>query len=683
MQTLTHFVRFGLLLLGCLWTALAANATSISGDDITQGSLMMRNDRGEAEALPLLNTDVSIDVTGPVARTLVTQEFKNPGDTWVEALYLFPLPEDAAVDRMKLLVGERVIEGEIKEKEEAKAVYEQAKAEGKRTALVEQDRPNLFSTSVANIPPGGSVSVRIEYQQTLAWKEGEFSIRFPMAITPRYNGALPEPTHVVEQTGSLNSGWSLLPGERPNQVLPLADEQIDRPVSLRLRLRAGFELAEVKSHYHKIQQTQGENGAVDIELAQGSVQADRDFLLSWKPVPSQQPSAALFAENSDKGRFGLLMFTPPQLDGWEKPAREVVFVIDTSGSMGGQSIRAAREALLNGLAGLEAGDSFNIIEFNTDTSALFTSARPADAQNLRSAERFVSRLEAEGGTNMFPALDLALQPSDSQRLRQVVFITDGAVAQEQELFSHIQSKLAGSRLFTVGIGSAPNTYFMQEAALAGRGFFTYIGRPDEAAEKMNALFERLAKPVLANIQVKGEGVSGFAPAVVPDLYAGEPLVVAMKLSDENSSVQIQGQMGDTLWKQSLDIDAVDQQAGIGIDWARRSIASWQRGAARGVDADTMRKEVTRLALDFHLVSPFTSLVAVDKTPVRPDTESVDKKALPGKMPQGLEVKQTLQLASGATGYELSLLLGSLMLFAALALLLWQRRVNGSDRELSA
>ncbi|TCK07397.1 marine proteobacterial sortase target protein [Marinobacterium mangrovicola] len=683
MQTLTHFVRFGLLLLGCLWTALAANANSISGDDITQGSLMMRNDRGEAETLPLLNTDVSIDVTGPVARTLVTQEFKNPGDTWVEALYLFPLPEDAAVDRMKLLIGERVIEGEIKEKEEAKAVYEQAKAEGKRTALVEQDRPNLFSTSVANIPPGGSVSVSIEYQQTLAWKEGEFSIRFPMAITPRYKGALPEPTHVVEQTGSLNSGWSLLPGERPNQVLPLADEQIDRPVSLQLRLRAGFELAEVKSHYHKIQQTQGENGEVDIELAQGSVQADRDFLLSWKPVPSQQPSAALFAENSDKGRFGLLMFTPPQLDGWEKPAREVVFVIDTSGSMGGQSIRAAREALLNGLAGLEAGDSFNIIEFNTDTSALFTSARPADAQNLRIAERFVSRLEAEGGTNMFPALDLALQPSDSQRLRQVVFITDGAVAQEQELFSHIQRKLAGSRLFTVGIGSAPNTYFMQEAALAGRGFFTYIGRPDEAAEKMNALFERLAKPVLANIQVKGEGVSGFAPAVVPDLYAGEPLVVAMKLSDNNNSVQIQGQMGDTLWKQSLDIDAVDQQAGIGIDWARRSIASWQRGAARGVDADTIRNEITRLALDFHLVSPFTSLVAVDKTPVRPDTESVDTKALPGKMPQGLEVKQTLQLASGATGYELSLLLGSLMLFAALALLLWQRRVNGSDRELSA
>ncbi|SEG52026.1 marine proteobacterial sortase target protein [Marinobacterium lutimaris] len=683
MQTLTHFVRFGLLLLGCLWTALAAHATSLSADDITQGSLMMRNDRGEAEALPLLNTDVSIDVTGPIARTVVTQEFKNPGDTWVEALYLFPLPEDAAVDRMKLLIGERVIEGEIKEKEEAKAVYEQAKAEGKRTALVEQDRPNLFSTSVANIPPGGSVSVSIEYQQTLGWKEGEFSIRFPMAITPRYNGALPEPTHVVEQTGSLNSGWSLLPGERPNQVLPLADEEIDRPVSLRLRLRAGFELAEVKSHYHKILKSQGENGEVDIELAQSSVQADRDFLLSWKPVPSQQPNAALFAETSDKGRFGLLMFTPPQLDGWEKPAREVVFVIDTSGSMGGQSIRAAREALLNGLAGLEAGDSFNIIEFNTDTAALFTSSRPADDQNLRIAERFVSRLEAEGGTNMFPALDLALQPSDSQRLRQVVFITDGAVAQEQELFSHIQRKLAGSRLFTVGIGSAPNTYFMQEAALAGRGFFTYIGRPDEAAEKMNALFERLAKPVLANIQVSGEGVSGFAPAVVPDLYAGEPLVVAMKLSDENSSVQIQGQMGDTLWKQSLAIDAVDQQAGIGIDWARRSIASWQRGAARGVDADTIRNEVTRLALDFHLVSPFTSLVAVDKTPVRPDTESLDTKALPGKMPQGLEVKQTLQLASGATGYELSLLLGSLMLFAALALLLWQRRVNGSDRELSA
>lgn len=684
MKTLTHFFRYGMLLICCLMTALqaSANRASLQGDDITRGSLMTRNELGEVQALPLLDTDVNIEITGPIARTVVTQTFKNTGDRWIEALYLFPLPQDAAVDRMRMLVGDRVIEGDIKEREEAKAVYQQAKAEGKRSALVEQDRPNLFSTSVANIPPGGRVSVRIEYQQSLAWRDGEFRIRFPMAITPRYSGALPEPVKVVESASALKGGWSLLPGERPNQILPLEDDKLDRPVTLQATLRAGFALSEVKSHYHRINQTEAEDGAVKIELA-APEQSDRDFVLSWKPVPSQQPDAAFFAETSEKGRFGLLMFTPPEIDGWELPARELIFVVDTSGSMGGRSIQAARAALVSGLAGLKPGDRFNIIEFNSDTSALFTSARPASAANLKLARRFIAGLEADGGTNMLPALDLALQPeTDNPRLRQVVFITDGAVSQELALFSHIQRKLGHSRLFTVGIGSAPSSYFMEEAALAGHGFFTYIAQPDEAEMKMSALFDKLSKPVLANIQVMGEGVSGFAPASIPDLYAGEPLVVAMQLAEGINRIKLQGQMGDTLWKQTLEIDSVDVQSGVAIDWARRMIAHWQRAGIRGASSEEIRDRITELALKFHLVSPYTSLVAVDKTPVRPVDEALERKALPGKKPQGLTVKQLLPLAQGATGYAFSLIIGATVLCLGLGLLLWQRRSNHDGQRVA-
>jgi len=690
MPTLTHFISVARMLVGALLLiALEVPAAQVlGGDEIGSGSLLSRNAQGEIEALPLLSTDVEIEITGPIARTVVTQHFHNPGGQWIEALYLFPLPQDAAVDRMRMQVGERIIEGQIQERAQAKATYEQAKREGRRAALVEQDRPNLFSTAVANIPPQGEVSVRIEYQQSLAWRDGEFSLRFPLAITPRYRAGLPEPEFLIEADSTLGDGWSILPGERPNRI-PLGDAQpVERQVRIRARLDAGFELAEVKSHYHEITRSAGEGQAVEIRLKEASVPADRDFVLTWKPVPSQLPGAALFSEASEKGRFGLLMLTPPTLEGWQAPAREVIFVIDTSGSMAGQSIRAAREALLAGIDGLNAEDRFNIIEFNNDAAQLYNGAKPADRSHLAEARRYIQRLQADGGTNMAPALDLALAADgEGQRLRQVVFITDGAVSEEAALFAHIHRQLGDSRLFTVGIGSAPNSHFMAEAAVAGRGTFTYIATPDEAEASMKTLFAKLAQPALTHIEVEseveseveGDGITEPAPAVVPDLYAGEPLVLAMKLGSGANQLRLKGRIGDTQWQQTLQIESQDSRRGIGIDWARKTIAQWQRARSRGVTEEEIRQRILPLALEFHLVSPYTSLVAVDVTPVRPQTEDLAQKALPGQMPHGLEVKKLVPLAQGATGYLSTLLIGLLLLASALILTLRTRgdRTDGA------
>ncbi len=648
--------------------------------DITRGTLLSQNEDGEIRDITLIRTDVEIDITGPIARTQVTQRFQNPSDTWTEALYLFPLPNDSAVDRMRMFVGDRIIEGQIRERDAARATYDRAKAEGKQAALVEQDRPNIFHTSVANIPPKGEVTVMIEFQQTIAWRDGEFSLRFPLAITPRYNGQLPPPEYVIEGQSSLTGGWSLLPGERPQALDITRDAHEANRVTLQTTLRPGFELNRVDSLYHDVTQSTKTDGAIQLTLAHEDVPADRDFVLTWSPVETAVPTAAFFSETTEEGAFGLLMLAPPTIDNWQPPAREVIFVIDTSGSMGGVSIRAAREALLAGVSGLSARDTFNIIEFNSDATQLFAQAQPATRQSRQQARAFVTSLEAQGGTEMRPALDLAFRTgnSDGQHLRQIIFITDGSVSDETSLFTHIHQHLGSSRLYTVGIGSAPNSYFMEEAAITGRGTYTYIASPDEAEAAIKALFDKLAAPALTDIEVSGSGMSEITPNPIPDLYVGEPLAIAMKLDPGLKQVNISGRIGNTLWTQTLEVESVDQHAGIGVDWARKMITQWQRAETRGEPRDLIKDQITQLALDFHLVSPFTSLVAVDVTPARPDSEGLNQHVVPPQRPHGLEIR----LAQSATGYQLTLLAGLVLMILA-GLIQLRLRTTSTRREALA
>ena len=641
-----------------------ATAEPVSLKDITRGTLISRNEQGELEDIPLLNSEIHSEVTGQIARTTIIQHFKNPAASWMEALYLFPLPHDAAVDQMKMTVGDRIIEGQVKEREEAKATYEKAKSEGKRAALVEQDRPNIFSTSVANIPPQGEVTVTLEYQQSIEWRDGEFSIRFPLAITPRYAVNTPAKFE-VSSTVNMSDGWALLPNERPQQIpLEEADTTPDNSTSIDVVLRPGFQLSELESLHHNVAIKANSDGSQTVSLVDQDVRADQDFVLRWKPVDSVKPTASFFSESTDKGDYGLLTLVPPTVEGWKVPPREVIFVIDTSGSMSGQSIVAAREALMAGVNGLSKDDTFNIIEFNTNSYSLFARPQEAFGYSLNNARRFIRNLEAREGTEMEPALDMALNmPGESDRLQQVIFITDGSVSNESQLFKKIHRELGSRRLFTVGIGSAPNTYFMEESARVGRGTYTYIADLNFAEHAMKALFEKISKPALTNIKVVGFGVSDITPNTIPDLYAGEPLTVAIKLDSGVKRLTITGRLGDTEWRQTAVIDSIGHQAGIGIDWARKMIAQWQRAAFKGVEQKKVREEVLALALEHHLVSPYTSLVAVDVTPVRSATEGADSKAVPPTRPKGLEIN----LAKGATGYELSLAIAALL--AALGALL--------------
>ncbi|MGJ8670922.1 MAG: marine proteobacterial sortase target protein [Oceanococcus sp.] len=663
-------------------TALAISTDSTSENvvrlgDVRRGSLMFRQQHDQDQALwqvaPTLQTDVSINISGPIARTVLTQHFRNPGDSWTEATYVFPLPETAAVDHMRMRIGERVIEGEIQEKQQAKKIYEQGKREGKRSALIEQVRSNMFTAKVANIPPHGEVKIELEYQQELHWRDGEFSLRFPMAITPRYKPAantattsLPEtPQELLHTQSDSVAGWSLLPSELPHQAeLDPSQQGLHNPTSIQVKLQAGFETGPVLSPYHAIH-TQDHTDYSEIQLAAGQVASDRDFVLRWSPRDKSAVHAAYFVENGDDGHYGLLLLMPPQqaMQGQHSRSREVIFVIDTSGSMGGESIRAARAGLLAGLDRLSPGDSFNLIEFDSSASALFNQAVPVNADNLHEARRWTKRLNANGGTEMSKALQLALPrgpQGETERLRQIVFITDGAVGNEAELMSLIHARLGDARLFTVGIGSAPNAHFMTEAAHFGRGSFSYIANIADVESSMRKLFAQLNHPALTDIELKLPVATDALPAPIPDLYVGEPISVVMKLADKAEQAQLFAQLGLRPWQHDLNLQSSVSQSGLATLWARRKITDWTRQERRGLAHETARQEILKLALQHHLVSRYTSLVAVDKTPIRDAQDPLQKHALKSNLPMGMSVP----LAQGATPSLLLLLSGGLLLMLA-------------------
>ena len=641
---------------------------------ITRGSLLI--DGVEA---PLLHTEVAMEINAMIARVKVRQRFRNPGDAWAEGVYAFPLPHGAAVDRLRMRIGERVIEGEIREKAEARRVYVEAKRQGKRASLLTQERPNLFTASVANIEPGGEVSVEIEYQQAARYDEGAFELRFPLVIGPRYIPGEPlEESHSV--TGG---GWAADTNQVPDAshiTPPVATpgEGKLNPVVIDITLRPGLPLAELTSLYHPLV-IEEEGDGYRLTLREGEVPADRDFVLVWRPQPGQAPKAALFTETAGDEHYALLTVAPPGAEvlARNRLPREVVLVIDTSGSMHGDSIAQAREAVAFALDGLRPEDRFNLIQFNSFTSALFAGPRPADASNLARARRWVAGLNADGGTEMASALERALDlDTGGGRLRQVVFLTDGAVGNEEALFEIIRQRLGDTRLFTVGIGSAPNSWFMERAARSGRGGFTHIGKVSEVKEKMTALLRRLEYPALTDIRLEVEGAKVEAyPDPLPDLYVGEPLSVSLKLDAAPTDVTVTGNFAGRPWRSRVEVKAGDQSAGVAVLWARRKIASLMEhhAAARTTEArGELRGEVVTTALRHHLVSRFTALVAVDKTPARPEGEALKRHTMKSNLPHGWSHAKVFGMAGTATPSLLHLLLGSLCLL--LAGLLWRRVV---------
>ncbi len=618
----------------------------VTPDEATTGALLLESlEPGRYVEAPRLATDVVISVSGPIARTRVTQRFENTSDLWVEGVYVFPLPDEAAVDTLKMQIGDHFIEGKIEEKKKAREIYEAAKRAGKKASLLVQERPNIFTNAVANIGPGETIIVQIEYQETVKLEDNKFSLRFPMVVTPRFN------PQAIAHTVSFdaNAGWGTVdPVPDRDRIEPPVlhpDAGVVNPVTLSVDIDAGFPLGDITSSYHKISVDRQGTRHATLVLREETTPANRDFELVWLPQNGAAASAALFKETIEGIPYFLLMVTPPSYETTTKPApREITFVVDTSGSMSGTSIRQARKSLAMAVMRLQPGDAFNIIRFSDQTDQLFPRARPVNAETIGTALNYVDALTANGGTMMLPALKAALvDHSASQKyLRQVVFLTDGAIGNEQQLFETITAERGDARIFTIGIGSAPNSYFMSRAAELGQGAFTHIGDVAEVAERMSALFEKLESPAIINVKLRWpDGAQAETwPSPIPDLYKGETLVVAARADTIKGTLHVSGADGETPWKVALPLEGAANRKGVSKLWARKKIAALELARTRPtVDRMALDNDILNIALAHNLISRLTSLVAVDVTPSRPDGENIAHADIPLNPPHGWEFEK--------------------------------------------
>jgi Ca-activated chloride channel homolog len=669
--------------MGMLLFAQLAGAAEENPRDVRAGLLYFTHADGTRERAVHLGSQVHMEIKGMNARVKVWQEFTNNSDQWLEGIYVFPLPEDSAVNFLRLHIGERAIVGKIRERAAARAEYQAALREGRRAALTEQERPNLFTQSVANIAPGETVKIELHYVQAVRYDAGSFRLRFPMTLTPRYIPGAPdhhaEPhgwaaaTHQVPDAGRITPRY-LAPGDTPSR----------NAISFSISLEVGMPVASIDSATHAlaVRRISGSHTRHEITLAQGSVAMDRDFELQWQPRVGSEPAAAVFHERHGGQHYLQVMFLPPQqlVDAIAQP-RELILIIDTSGSMSGTSIVQAREGLLLALERLAPGDRFNVIEFNSRHRALFPEPVQADRHNVHMAMRFVRSLNASGGTEMIPPLRDALKPGDGEYLRQVVFITDGSVGNEQQVLQLIQQQIGEARLFTVGIGSAPNSYFLRKAAQLGRGTHTHISAVQQVAERMEEMFRRLEHPSITGLEIRWPGAAEVYPPQVPDLYLGEPLVAHARVPSSQmrgNRVTVRGLSGGRAWERQLTIppaDTAQTEPGIpplASQWAREKIDYLLDGALGRSNSEQVRAQVLPVALEYQLLSPYTSFVAVEQQISRDFDADVRKAPVLNHVPAG-QLAAPVMYPQGSAGVGLRLLTGVLLLLLALGLwLVWSR-----------
>lgn len=622
----------------------------------TDGGLELRPaGGGEWQSAATLDSSVHFQINGLLAEVEIRQQFRNDSDQWLEGRYLLPMPEDSAVHDLRIETGGRIIVGEIQEKQQARETYRAAAESGQRAALVEQNRPNLFRTQVANVGPGDTVDVVVSYWQPVRYADGKFSLVLPLTFTPKYaDGGCGASSGVCDEAAQS------LPASTMREVAT----GLQPTVTINIDLDPGLPIASLDSPSHALSvNRQGQH--YQAHLTDLVVDSDRDFVLEWTPAAKAEAQAAVFSETVDGEHYALLMLMPPT-QAVEALPRELIILIDTSGSMTGTSIEQARDAVQQALDHLRPGDYFNLIRFESRTEALFGNSQPADADHIDVARQWVDGLEADGGTELAPALSRAFQQQPvSGLLRQVVLVTDAGIGNERQLLEQIDSERGDARLFPVGIGSAPNGYFLREAARIGRGSEVVIRAIEDVNKGMGTLFNKLDRPSLRDLDVNWPAGAEAYPERLPDLYAGEPLMAVARLPQLDGEVKASG-LGKSLnWSDSLSlspaINGGGNDAGVGRLWARSRIASLEDSLRQGADESKVREQVIDVALRHHLVSSYTSLVAVDRTPVRPESEDMASVRFQNATPDG-----QLAFAHGGTGARSRLSLAICLLLLGLA-----------------
>jgi len=579
------------------------------------------------DALPLRSTSASVDVAGVIANVTVEQVYTNTGTTPLHARYVFPASTRAAVHGMRLTVGGRTVEAKIQERQQARATYERAKAEGKSASLLEQERPNVFTMEVANVLPGDVVKVELRYTELLVPTDGVYELVYPTVVLPRYSNA---PAALAPE----HDGWVKSPylpeGEGPSSTF-----------GWKARLTSGLTIQEVAVPSHAVDVAWTGRSQAQVTLAPTERRGgDRDVVLRYRLAGAKVESGLVLQDGPGEKFFLLTVEPPARVAADDLPPREYVFVIDVSGSMHGFPLDTAKHLIADLIGGLRPTDTFDVILFSGASQTLSPRSLPASRENVARALRLVEQQTGGGGTELLPALREALAlPRAEGTSRSLIVITDGGISDEKAMFQHIRGHLGDANVFSFGIGSSVNRYLVEGVARAGLGEAFVVTNPREAAPVAAAFRRYVESPVLTGIQVAYEGfqVSDVEPGAIPDLLAQRPIVVQGKWTGAaQGTIKVTGRTGRGRFEQVIDVARSatrTQDDALRYLWARTRIAALSDFSARE-ESEEERQELVRLGLAYNLLTRHTSFVAVLQEVRNPGGQGKDvDQALP--LPQGV------------------------------------------------
>ena len=628
-----------------IWVIAKSETQAVPTDEDTPGSGAMLAKLPEEEKeipLPLKHTDVKGQISGYIATVDVTQQFHNPYDEKIEAVYVFPLPQNAAINEFIMTIGERRIRGIIRERQEAEKIYQEARSQGHVASLLTQERPNIFTQKVANIEPGREIDINIKYFNTLAYVDGWYEFVFPMVVGPRFN-----PPGYTDGVGAVARGKDGISGQKTEVQYLKPGERSGHDISLAVDIDAGVAIEEATCSSHVIAKSAATPEKLSVKLSSLDSIPNKDFVLRYKVAGKTVKSALVTHRDQRGGFFTLMLYPPDNLSYLKRAPMEMIFVLDCSGSMNGKPIAKAKQAITRALKKLQPGDTFQIIRFSNNASQLGPNPVPATDENICKGLAYVELLEGGGGTMMIEGIKAALDfAHDPQRFRLVSFMTDGYIGNETEILAAIAQRLGASRIFSFGVGSSVNRYLLNRMAKLGRGAVAYMGLDDSAGEVVDLFYDRISHPALTDVEIDWGGmqVTDMYPGRIPDLFVGRPVILTGRFKGGSSTtIHVKGNVGDMTQDIAIAVnfdDSAANHSGIACVWARKKIETLGSQAAYDTNPD-LPGEIKQVALEYGLMSAYTSFIAVDSSRKTAGDHGITV-AVPVPVPDGVRYDTTVQ-----------------------------------------
>lgn len=633
---------------------------------IGEGTLKIAGDNERPYVCPLKHTEVQASISGVVGKVTVSQKFENPINDPIEAEYIFPLPEDAAVDSMTMKIGSKIVKAEIKERQEAEKIYSEAKKTGRRTALLNQERPNIFKWHIANIMPRDEIEITLTYVDNIKYSDGFYEFVFPMTVGPRFipkdgfTECLPVKNEINVVFGKdVNYEHTSSNTDNINPEYPPEGMRSGHDISLEVLIETPCYMRDIKSILHKTKIQKINDRLVKVSLSPLDNIPNKDFVLRYSFAEEQIEEGILCYSDGQKDGFFFLILQPPKKAAVSQTIpKELIFIVDTSGSQSGKPLEKVKETMKYAIEGMNPNDTFNIMAFSNKTISLFPKPRKNALENRKAANDFMESRLGTGGTYMMPAILEALQAKeDPDRLRIVCVMTDGYIGNDMEVIDAVKENIGNARLFSFGTGNGVNRFLIENLAKAGRGDSEIITLSESGREYAESFYDKLASPLLTDIEVDwGElSVSEIYPQRAMDLFSSKPLIFSGRYDKSgNGTITLYGKAADGPFVKKINVDFPEKAliaTSIPVLWARMKIEDIMRSNLSefyGIRPDErIKNEIVKTALEFGLATQFTSFVAVEEKIVNKNGKS-EKISVPAEMPEGVEYAGIFGSSSGGS-----------------------------------